>query len=470
MADINSASQPAKVPYQPPRRSFAGPLVLIIIGVLLLLGTMHALDPRMLLHYFGRYWPALIIVWGLLKIIEYLQDQSAGRPSRGVGAGGYVFLVFLVLIGLSATGVDRFVDRFRSEITMDSDLAPLFGKTFEYTQELQQDFPAKSGLRVTGDRADVTVSSWDQQRIRVVVHKKVFADNEQEAQNLDASTRPTLTADPNNLTLDANPAGSGKPVQYQLEIYVPKKAGLDITTRHGDITARGTTGDVAVNAVRGDVNLQDITGNAIVNIGRNSAMGRGDVQMNNITGDVTVSGYISDTKVTDVGGAVRLDGEYFGDVEVARVGKAVRFRSSRTDLEFAKLDGDLTIDSSDLHGTSVTGPVRLVTRYSKDVRLDNVTGPVTVDNHGGSVEVHSAKLGAMEISNRNGDVVLSFPADAAFQLDATAGRGDINSEYPGLKIDTGTAREARASGVIGTGGPRVQVTNQHGNIEIRKAG
>src|SRR5512138_1691648 len=111
MADTNVASQPAKVPYQPPRRSFAGPLILIILGVLLLMGTMHLVDARMLLHYFGRYWPVLIILWGLIKVLEYFQDQAAGRPSRGVGAGGYIFLVFLILIGLSATGVDRFVDR-----------------------------------------------------------------------------------------------------------------------------------------------------------------------------------------------------------------------------------------------------------------------------------------------------------------------------------------------------------------------
>ncbi len=469
MADTTSASQPVKTQYQPPRRSFAGPVILIIIGVLLLLGTMHALNPRMLLYYFGRYWPALIILWGLLKIIEYLQDRSSGRPSRGVGAGGYVFLIFLIFIGLSATTADRFVDRVRNDIWGD-DFGPWWSQRFEYAQEIQQEFPANSGLRIVGDRADITITPWNQQRVRVVVHKTVFADKQQQADQLDTATRPTLTAGAGLVTLDAHPAGDNKPVQYRLEVYVPKKVAVDITTRRGDVTSRGTQGDVNVTTSRGDINLEEITGNVNVNMTRHLSMGNGDVQLNKISGDISVSGYVGDIKVADIGGAVRLDGEFFGDIEVARVGKTVRFRSSRTDLEFAKLDGDLTIDSGDLRATSAVGPFRLVTHSSKDVHLENVTGAITLDNRGGTVEVRSGKLGPIEINNRNGDVLLTLPATAAFQLDAIAGRGDINSDYPGLKIDTSAPREARASGVIGSGGPRVQITNEHGNIEIRKAG
>ncbi len=472
MADINSASQPAKVPYQPPRRSFAGPLILIILGVLLLLGTMHVVNARMLLHYFGRYWPVLIILWGLIKVLEYFQDQSAGRPSRGVGAGGYVFLVFLILIGLGATVSDRVVDQVRNEISMDSDLAQFFGKTFDYTQELQQDFPAGASLRILGDRTDLTITPSDQPRIRVVVRKTVYVSNDNEAQGMDEATRPKLTVEPNLVTLDAHPAGDNKPVRYDMEIYVPKKAPVDITTRRGNVTARGMQGDVNINTARGDITLDDIAGSATINVGRNSTMGRGSLQISKLTGNVSAYGYYDEVRVSNVGGAVTLDGEFFGGVEVAKVTKAVRFKSSRTELEFAKLDGDLTLDSGDLHGTSVVGPVRLVTHSSKDIHLDNVSGAVTVENRSGSVELYAAKapLGAVTITNRNGDVQVRLPANAAFQLDASASRGDISSDYEAVKIDSTMSRETRATGSVGANGPRVQINNEHGNIEIRKAG
>ena len=44
-------------------------------------------------------------------------------------------------------------------------------------------------------------------------------------------------------------------------------------------------------------------------------------------------------------------------------------------MGFAKLDGDLDLDSGDLRATNITGPVRLSTR-SKDIVLDGVVGDV----------------------------------------------------------------------------------------------
>ena len=44
------------------RRSFAGPVVLIILGTVLLLATMGVVQSEPLLRWFGSYWPALIIL------------------------------------------------------------------------------------------------------------------------------------------------------------------------------------------------------------------------------------------------------------------------------------------------------------------------------------------------------------------------------------------------------------------------
>jgi len=59
---------PPPLPPPPPvyryRRSLAGPLILILIGVLFLLRNVGVHVP--VWQFFGRFWPVLIIVWGVV--------------------------------------------------------------------------------------------------------------------------------------------------------------------------------------------------------------------------------------------------------------------------------------------------------------------------------------------------------------------------------------------------------------------
>ena len=65
------------------RRSFAGPVVLIILGVVFLLGNLHMLAWRNLGTWFAHYWPALLtlahgsVSWGCRS----LQRCSSGSVS-----------------------------------------------------------------------------------------------------------------------------------------------------------------------------------------------------------------------------------------------------------------------------------------------------------------------------------------------------------------------------------------------------
>src|SRR5258707_4899598 len=114
---------PSPVQLPPPRvrqrRSVAGLVVLILLGVVLLLTTMHVLHPEPLLRWFGTYWPALIILWGVIKLVEYQQAQKEGTRPSGIGAGGVLLLVFLIIFGMSATQASRFNwDEIRDHINI----------------------------------------------------------------------------------------------------------------------------------------------------------------------------------------------------------------------------------------------------------------------------------------------------------------------------------------------------------------
>src|ERR1041385_8034027 len=108
MASTIQAPPPAPPmrPVRPPR-SFAGPIVLIIIGILGLLGTMGMLEWHRVFLWFAHFWPALLILWGIIKLIEYQQANRSGVRSGGIGAGGVLLIIFLVIAGLTATSLSR---------------------------------------------------------------------------------------------------------------------------------------------------------------------------------------------------------------------------------------------------------------------------------------------------------------------------------------------------------------------------
>src|SRR5579862_9974973 len=129
----------------PPRRqrSLAGPFVLIIIGTVFLMATMHVLSVGRLAHLFANYWPVLLILWGVIKLIEHMQAQREGTRSSGIGAGGVVLVVMIVVFGLIATQLERVNwSGLRDNIDIDDpDISHIFGgDTFNFNDTLEQDF------------------------------------------------------------------------------------------------------------------------------------------------------------------------------------------------------------------------------------------------------------------------------------------------------------------------------------------
>jgi DUF4097 and DUF4098 domain-containing protein YvlB len=245
-----------------------------------------------------------------------------------------------------------------------------------------------------------------------------------------------------------------------MDISVPKKASVVISSRRGDASVMGRDGDVEISNQHSDVAVNDVNGKVSLNLDHSSA------RVSQVSGDVSIDGHVNDTSIEDVKGAVNLNGEFMEGVKLARIAKAVRFKSSRTDMELSKLEGDLDLDSGDLRASDVTGPVRLTTR-SKDIRLTGVNGDVRLQDENGAIEVEVKKLGSIQVDNRKGDVQLFLPDNAGFQVEARARGGEISSDFNELKVDN---REDAgvANGVVRGGGPRVVVNNEHGTIELHK--
>src|SRR5579872_6613679 len=453
-------SPPPVAPLPPRRhRSFAGPFVLIIVGTIFLLGTMHVLSVGKLAHLFANYWPVLLILWGVIKLIEHMQAQREGTRSSGIGAGGVVLVVMIVVFGLIATQLERvnwsgMRDNFNFD---DNDFSNLFeGNTYNYNDNLEQDFPAGASLKVIDAHGAISVHPSNDNKITVVVRKRIAAENQNDADKYNTETEPTITAIGGLVTVDAKTEAAGDhPVESDLDISVPRKASVTIESRRGDV-------NVSVSTQHSDTAIEDVTGNVKV------SQEKGSVRVEQVNGDVHVEGRVNELAVSDVKGSVQLDGEFQESVKLQRIAKTVTFKSSRTDMEFSRIDGELNLDSDELHAGEITGPLRLTTR-SKNIRLDGVSGDVRVQDDNGAVELLMRTVGNMQIDNRNGDIQLSLPEKAGFRMDARTRDGEIQSDFAELKVSN-EEHESKANGSVGNGSSHIVLNNEHDNIEIRKAG
>lgn len=462
-----SATQTPRVPpppVPPPRapRSLAGPVVLIILGVLFLLGTMRVLNVHELARWFAHYWPVLLILWGVIKLVEYQQANRAGTRSPGIGAGGVLLVIFLVVAGLIATEASH-VDwpSIRDQMHVEGGDFPWWGHNYDFNDDMVQAFPAGDTLRVNSKRGAINLSTSNDNQIHITVHKRINADSQNEADKWNQSTRPQISASGQLMTVNANNEGAGDHwVSTDLDIALPRKASVVVATQHGDISIMGRDGNADVTSQNGDVSITDLNGTVKLSLDRSAA------RISQISSDVTIQGRANDVSIEDVKGTVRLDGDFMETVKLSHIAKPVSFKSTRTDMEFAQLGGYLNLDSGDLEATNVTGPFRLRTR-SKDIMLNGMSNDVHVLNENGAVEVHMNKLASVDVKNAKGDIRIFVPEKSGFQLDAQARDGEIQSDFNQLKIDNGD-QHSSATGTVNGGGPRMLLSNEHGTIEIHK--
>ena len=229
MASTVQAPPPAP-PLRPlrPRRSFAGPVVLIVLGVCFLLSNMGVISWHHFGYWFSRLWPVLLILWGIIKLIEYQQANSSGQRPSGIGAGGVLLVVFLVVAGLITTEAYRMNwEEIRDQMHIEGADIPWWGHTYNYTDEVQQAFPVGDSLHVNSERGAINVTASTDNQIHVTVHKRINAERQEEADKWNKSTQPKITASGEALTLEANTRGAGEHwVSSDLDITLPRKARM----------------------------------------------------------------------------------------------------------------------------------------------------------------------------------------------------------------------------------------------------
>src|SRR5581483_9369050 len=179
----------------PRRRSFAGPVILIIVGVVFLLGNMHVITWSGLGWWFAHYWPLLLILWGAIKLFEHMQARRQGYQPAGIGFGGGFLVVLIIVCGLVADGLEK-VDwaAVQQEMGVNSPWLP-FGNKYEYSNQIDQPVASHGAFRLALQHGSITVLPSTDEKVHVSVHKTIVASSKEEADRIDQATQPQIKSD-----------------------------------------------------------------------------------------------------------------------------------------------------------------------------------------------------------------------------------------------------------------------------------
>jgi Putative adhesin len=454
------------------RSSILGPLVLITVGIIFLAVQTGHLQGYRLWEWYGRFWPFLLVGAGVVMLLEWAYDQHAQsdptqpRYRRRVGGGVFTLLVLLAFTGVVLSGVrDGGRTRLFNGWNINQDNWDEFmGDKHESDQTLAQAFPAGATLLVNNPRGDVTISGTsDDNQIHVSVHKEVYTRSDSDADAKAQRLSPNINVNGSTVTLSV-PAMDG--AHADLTITVPATAATTVTANHGNVKITAIKAPVIITANHGDIELSAITGDITAHINNGSS----DVSAHSVTGALTIEGHAHDTTLSDLSGPVTIRGEFFGDGHYEHIRGPIKFHTSRTDFQLARLDGEIEIGSNaELTTSNAVGPLTLTT-YSRNITLDRIAGDVFVTNRNGSVDVTSAPpLSNVTIENRNGSVAVTVPEQSSFAYQFDVTNGDIQSDFSEIQIPDGGLQKKTISGTAGKGGSLLRIATSQGDISVKKA-
>jgi DUF4097 and DUF4098 domain-containing protein YvlB len=441
-------------------RSITGPLILVVIGVLFLLNNLGHDIPFW--SYLTDYWPFLLIGIGVIRLAEVLFHFSRGSalPPRS-GGGAWVFWTFVLCAFLAIWGGANGIHLGR--IGSPGSVS-ILGSVFDYGVTANSSTDGVTRLVLDNINGDLTVHGDDSADVKVTGHKTVRAFSHSDADRADKETTVHLERQGDSLVLRADePMHSGMlSISTDLDIVVPK--GLNVEARgRGDLNIEDITGTVGVTDSRGDVRLNNIGKDVRVEAARG-----GLVRAAGVKGTVDLQGRGGDVQLEDVAGQVTINGEFSGTLEFRGLAKPIHFESSHSDFRAEQVPGSITMDLGSLKMDNVEGPVKFRSG-NRDIEATDVTNSIELNVDRGDIQIAESKapLPKMDVHTRNGDITLTVPDKAGFDLDATTGAGEGDNEFGEPLSNHSDGRSAYIKGKVGSG-PALVLATDRGNLTVKK--
>ena len=450
------------------RASLVGPLVLIAIGILFLL---HNLWPELaVLSTVAEWWPAALIVWGFLRVVELTRWKAEGRPlpRNGLSGGEWTFVVFLCLIGPAMFTANKYRDRWPIGLHLGG--LEMLGESFDYPQPEAVLNAAGKAPRVLVEnlRGNARIVGAGDEIVKAGGRLSVRSFQQAEADKVNQDCKLEIVRQGDLIVIRTNQdrAPSSTKVSSELEITVPRGSTVEARGRYGDFEIIDIDGSVSVDSDNAGVRVNNAGGTVKVAT-RNSDV----IRVTNAKGNVDISGRGQDVELEGIAGQATVSGSYRGEMTFRNLAKPVRVEDQRTEFRCERIPGTVSISRGDFGGNDVIGPV-IVRGQSKDVELSNFTDALEVSVDRGDIDLRPGRLpvAKMDVKTRSGNITLGLPVGAKFAIEATTDQGEADNSYGEPLRQDRSGKSARIEGTAGAGGPVLRLHTDRGTVHVHKGG
>lgn len=266
-------------------------------------------------------------------------------------------------------------------------------------------------VELTHLSGDIAVRTWDRNEVRVVAYAErvpIIAEFSRRRVALRIEDPERDNRGNNRYRNRGDWIGESR-----YEITVPAGVRVIASTVLGDVSVRGTGGQVSARTVSGDAIVEDASGVVeVASVAGDATLRRADgrISVSTVGGDVTVTGVRGDVRASTVSGDVTLD--------------SMRARS----VEASTTSGDVTY----------TGPIDASGRY--------------------------------ELGTHSGDLTLRIPDDTRATITASTFSGELDTDFAVTLAPASTARQ-RGSSLefqLGGGGAPMILKTFSGDIILRR--
>jgi DUF4097 and DUF4098 domain-containing protein YvlB len=441
--------------------AFKGLLLIVIGGVFLI----HHFHPEYGIgHVIRVYWPVLLILWGVAKLIDHMSASRGGGIRPAILSGGEAALLFLVVIVLAGFALGDKIQRGHPGIHISVD--PFSEKFSDTMPVAPAKIPSGALLTVQTGLGSIHVHAGEVDEVRVSASQSASGHSESAARERMKDARVTLEKSGGGYLLhvmgqDSSHGG----VSVDLDVQVPKTISLTASTPNGNISVSGVAGGVTATTEDGDVEIHEAGADVTVD------MRRGDARISDVRGNLRITGRADELDVSDVAGDATLEGEFKGPIRLRNVAKTTHYTSRRADVTLLHLTGRLELDAGEIDIADVAGFAKITTQ-NKDIQAENVAGRIQIVDAHGDIVVHCSEPPREEINitNDSGGVDLTLPARSAFEISAVTRGGEVQSEFEDSSLKTVNDSESgRLTGRVGLRGPKINIVTSYGTINLRRS-
>ncbi|WP_211749943.1 DUF4097 family beta strand repeat-containing protein [Paenibacillus sp. Marseille-Q4541] len=411
---------------------YTAAIFIVVSGTLLLLDQIYQTEYMFELL---RYWPFILIVWGMEFIISFIIHQKmrpAGKKQYKrrfkPDFKGMVSAVTLIACIFFVTQQDHYIHLWNrvslnlSSASMDYSEAEdnrIEKETLEVPVEMET-----ASVLIENVNGDIRVNRGDVDSIQIKTVAWVDQVEEIEAEAV-ANASEVKVSEGKNIQISTSPQGYGSESKRQprlnMTITIPddRRFDLEIRTSNGAIYLDRPQ---AINSI-------------------NVESGNGKIYIHNAIGDVhakTLNGNIS---VADITGSASLDTNR-GDLRAEDVSKEVNLSTQVGRIQISGIIGDIIAKTRN-GNINVTEPLN-------KLELETLNG---------AIQVISSKVGGnWNIYSAVGDINLSLPEVGSYTIQGSSTYGNLNSELPF------TIRNREIKGTVGEGEYKINI---EGNSDLK---